>query len=333
MGLSLTSTIPARLYALRLKLRPLEPGTIMPFSGELVHGAWLDWIRAAAPDVAAMLHDGNKRRLFTCSSLQFPFPRARMLEAERQNTHMPVQPDKTYTIRVTLLLGELFPLFYNTLMHFNAAEPGARRLPFMRIGKREFLLEEVICMPDDPFGWTGFTSFNELVERARARKIGNQPTLTLEFATLTAINWIHVPDKTYGNHYARLPLPKYIFPSLARRWEEIAPPELAHIVQKERIERYVEADGMIIDDYQLTTHMVHFVKHPQRGFLGECTYQLRGPDEPTTSDAPITVRQQIFLLATLAFYTGTGYKTTMGMGQVRPLFPKQNDSTQQDRQS
>jgi CRISPR-associated endoribonuclease Cas6 len=323
-----SSTTPSRLYALHLKLRPLEAGTLMPYSGELVHAAWLDWIRAAAPDVSAMLHEGNKRRLFTCSSLKFPYPRARMLEAERQNTHMPVQPDKTYAIRVTLLLGELFPLFYNTLMYFNITEPGARKLPFMRIGKREFLLEEVICMPDDPSGWTGFTSFHDLAERARARKMGSQPTLTLEFASLTAINWIHVPDKTYGNHYARLPLPKYIFPSLARRWHEIAPPDLSHIVQKAHIERYVEADGIIIDDYQLTPHVVHFIKNRQHGFLGTCTYQLRGPDELTTPGAPLTVRQQIYLLAMLAFYTGIGYKTTMGMGQVRPLFPNQDISTQ-----
>ena len=35
----LSTATPARLYALMLKLRPLERGTIMPFSGELVHGA------------------------------------------------------------------------------------------------------------------------------------------------------------------------------------------------------------------------------------------------------------------------------------------------------
>ena len=78
---------PAKLYALLLRLRPLEAGTIMPFSGELVHGAWLEWVRAAAPDVADMLHDGNRRRLFTCSGLLFPFPRQRALQAERENTH------------------------------------------------------------------------------------------------------------------------------------------------------------------------------------------------------------------------------------------------------
>jgi CRISPR-associated endoribonuclease Cas6 len=65
---------------------------------------------------------------------------------------------------------------------------------------------------------------------------------------------------------------------------------------------------------------VHFTRHPQRGFVGSCTYQLRGPDEPAMPEAPLTVRQQIFLLAMFAFYCGIGYKTAMGMGQVRPSF-------------
>jgi CRISPR-associated endoribonuclease Cas6 len=321
MSDTLSSTrSPARLYALQLKLRPLETGTLMPFAGELVHAAWLDWIRSAAPDVSAALHEGNKRRLFTCSNLQFPFPQSRLLQAERENMHLPVHCDKTYTIRITLLLSELFPLLYNTLLHFNLAEAGAKKQPFIRIGKREFLLEEVVSVPDMANDWVGFTSFTDLVTSAQSRRMGSQSALTLEFASLTTFSWIHVADKTYGNYYARLPLPKYIFPSLARRWQEIAPPELANLVQKERIERYVEADGIVIDAYDLTSHEVHFVRHPQRGFLGSCAYLLRGPDEPTTPDAPLTVRQQIFLLASLAFYSGIGYKTTMGMGQVRPFF-------------
>ncbi len=88
-------------------------------------------------------------------------------------------------------------------------------------------------------------------------------------------------------------------------------------MQKERIERYVEEEGVVIEDYDLRTHQVNFVKHPQRGFLGTCSYQLRGPDEETTPEMPLTVRQQLYLLAQLAFYCGVGYKTPMGMGRVR----------------
>jgi CRISPR-associated endoribonuclease Cas6 len=319
MDIPFPSAAPARLYAILLKLRPLERGTIMPFSGELVHGAWLDWIRSAAPDVAAMLHDGNKRRLFTCSSLQFPLPTGRVHQAERENLHLPVDPEKTYVLRITLLLGELFPLFYNTLLHFNMVELGVKRHPFMQIGKQQFLLEEVVADAGDPAGWTGFTSFNRLVEKAKSLKPGNIEPLELEFASLTAFNWINPINKTYGNYYARLPLPCYIFPGLARRWQELAPSDLAYMVQKERIEQYIQDDGVVIEDYNLQTHYISFAKHPQRGFLGTCKYHLRGPDEATTPESPLTIRQQLLLLAQMAFYCGVGYKTSMGMGQVRPV--------------
>jgi CRISPR-associated endoribonuclease Cas6 len=319
MNTSFETGAPARLYALVLRLRPLERGTLMPFSGELVHGAWLEWIRAAAPDVATMLHDGNKRRLFTCSSLQFPLSVERVREAERENTHLPLSPEKTYQVRVTLLLGELFPLFYNTLLHFNMTEFGANKPPFMLIGKQSFLLEEVIADRDDPGDWTGFTSFAQLVEKAKEQELDRAEPVTLEFASLTTFNWLNVADKTYGNFFARLPLPQYVFPWLAKRWQALAPAELAGVVQLKRIQRYIQADGAVIEDYSLRPHRVQFAEHPQRGFVGSCTYLLRGQDEATTADAPLTVRQQLLMLAQLAFYTGVGYKTPMGMGQVRPV--------------
>src|SRR5258708_22117615 len=142
---TLATPSPAKLYAFLLKLRPISEGTLMPFSGELVHAAWLDWLRSAAPDVASWLHEGNKRRLFTCSSLQFPFPPARMFEAERNNIHLPLTPEKTYTIRVTLLLGELFPLFYKALTDFKLiSATGTGNPPFIRLGKQLLLLEDVV---------------------------------------------------------------------------------------------------------------------------------------------------------------------------------------------
>jgi CRISPR-associated endoribonuclease Cas6 len=121
------ATAPMKLYAILLKLRPLQYGTLMPFSGELVHGAFLRWLKNDAPAVVAWLHNGNKRRLFTCSSLQFPIPTQRMLGAQRMYVHLPLDLEKTYTVRIILLLGELLPLFHNALMHFNTKETGAKK--------------------------------------------------------------------------------------------------------------------------------------------------------------------------------------------------------------
>lgn len=317
MQTALFSSAPSKLYALLLKLRPLEGGhTLMPFSGDLVHAAFLNWVRSSAPDVAEWLHEGNRRRLFTCSSLQFPLPVSRMREAERGNLHLPLYADRVYSVRVTLLLGELFPLLYEALMRSHMYEPGGQRQPFMQLSKQAFLLQEAV-MTDDASGWTGFTSLHTLVEEVTALRFGKVLPLPLEFASLTTFNRSNQRNKSYGNYYATLPLPLYIFPMLANRWQELVPAEVARVVQRERIEQYIQDDGMVIDDYDLQPHHVTFTNHPQRGFVGRCTYQLRGPDEATTLDAPLTVRQQILLLTRFAFYAGIGYKTAMGMGQVR----------------
>jgi CRISPR-associated endoribonuclease Cas6 len=311
--------IPDRLYALQLKLRPLAYGTLMPFSGELVHGAWLKWIRNYAPDVATWLHDGNKRRLFTCSSLQFPLQPAKMRDYERGNVHLPVDPANTYTIRITLLLGELFPLFYESLMQFNVASlanQSSDQTPFIKLGKQTFLLEEVIANREES-PWVGYTSFSDIVEEVKRLRLGEQVSFTLDFASLTTFNRSGLRQSEYSTYYARLPLPNYLFTGLVKRWQELAPPDLARLVQREAIEEYINNDGIIIEDYELKTHIVRFVNHPQRGFIGNCTYGLRGPDSPVTEETPLTVRQQILLLTRLAFYTGAGYKPAMGMGQCR----------------
>jgi CRISPR-associated endoribonuclease Cas6 len=314
MEMMYAPTDPARLYAVLLRLRPLQSGTLMPFNGELVHGAFLRWLGTAAPDVAAWLHEGQKRRLFTCSSLHFSHPM--QLRAERENIHLPLYPRKIYTIRLTLLLGELFPLFYKALTQFNVSQIGTSAPPFIQLGKQFFLLEEVLLGENDPSGWTGFTSPQALVEKARQARFGNTAALTLEFTSLTTFS--RGNHKTgYGAHHVMLPLPLFVFQNLIKRWEDIAPPDLAGIIQKEPLEQYLLDDGAIIVDYDLKAHYVHFTTHQQRGFVGTCTYQLRGSNTPTTPETPLTLGQQMYLLAQLAFYSGIGYKTAMGLGQAR----------------
>ncbi|MBO0793458.1 MAG: CRISPR system precrRNA processing endoribonuclease RAMP protein Cas6, partial [Ktedonobacteraceae bacterium] len=269
-----------------------------------------------APEVANWLHEGQKRRLFTCSSLHFSQPMRPHLRAEREHIHLPLDPQKTYTVRLTLLLGKLFPLFHEALTQFHAARIGAGAPPFLQLGKQLFLLEEVHLSNDDHTGWTGFTSLHTLVEQARQVQFGALGTLTLDFASLTTFNRGH-RKIGHGSHQVMLPLPQFVFQNLARRWEDIAPPELTNVIQQERLEQYLQEDGVIIVDYDLKAHHVHFTTHQQRGFVGSCTYQLRSPDEQTSPQAPLTLRQQVYLLALLAFYSGVGYKTAMGLGQTR----------------
>jgi hypothetical protein len=322
--ISPSPSLPTRLYSLLLTLRPLQPGSLMAFNGELVHAAWLEWMRAADPEIASWLHGGSKRRLFTCSSLLFPHPPARMRDAERRNVHLPLAPEQTCQVRITLLLGELFPLFHHALTAFTTRgtdkTASASKTPFMQLGKQQFALEGVVVNAnDDPTSWIGWTSFADLVAQARTIRMGRTFPLALEFASLTTFSRGSGKDTSYDNYFARLPLPQLVFSSLAKRWQELAPPELTGVIQREQIDRYLQEDGIIIDEYDLQPHMVKFTTHWQPGFVGTCTYLLRRPDweVPSTREASLTVRQQMALLAHFAFYTGVGYKTAMGMGQAR----------------
>ncbi len=319
------STAPTRLYAFLLRIRPLQAGSLMAFSGELVHGAFLRWLRQTAPDVSEWLHDGNKRRLFTCSSLQFGLPPQRMLNAERENVHLPLDPQKTYLIRVTLLLGELFPLLHESLLRFypdpHNQDQQQDTSQFLQIGKQRFTLEEVITTPTHPSGQCGFASLGKLVEQAQGLSGSALEQLTLEFDSLTTFNRSNRDG--YGVHHALLPLPQYLFPNLARRWDDIAPAELAALVQHRLIEDYTQQDGVIISDYDLHPHHVHFTTHQQAGFIGRCTYRMRDPARLAATHAEngenssLSIPQQLWLLSQLAFYSGIGYKTSMGLGRAR----------------
>jgi CRISPR-associated endoribonuclease Cas6 len=151
-------------------------------------------------------------------------------------------------------------------------------------------------------------------------RFASNTSLTLEFASLTTFSR-GSSKNGYGTHAAMFPLPQLIFSNLIRRWEDIAPPELAPMIQKERIEQYLQEDGIIVLDYDLNAHHVHFTTHLQRGFVGTCTYQVRGHEERSGSGEALSLHQQVYLLTQLAFYCGVGYKTAMGLGQVRSIAP------------
>ncbi|HLZ63589.1 MAG TPA: CRISPR system precrRNA processing endoribonuclease RAMP protein Cas6 [Ktedonosporobacter sp.] len=109
--------------------------------------------------------------------------------------------------------------------------------------------------------------------------------MTLEFASLTTFNR-GSKKMGYDAYPLLIPQPEFVFRNLARRWEDIAPPELIGLVESERLERYLQEDDIIIVDYDLRPHQMNFTTHQQHGFLGTCTYQLRGFNEAPTAERP-----------------------------------------------
>ena len=86
------------------------------------------------------------------------------------------------------------------------------------------------------------------------------------------------------------------------------------MVQADRIEQYAMDDGIIIADYNLKPHTVKFTTHWQPGFVGKCTYHLRGPDEETIDEAPLRCGSKFCLWLNWRSIVGLGIRRLWGWG-------------------
>lgn len=103
-----------------------------------------------------------------------------------------------------------------------------------------------------------------------------------------------------------LPLPDLIFGSLLRRWRLLLDPEgwpgFEEALPRITLQNYcAESRAVKLRQDRIV-----------RGFCGEAEFTLPGSDGPE--------RSALSALAGLAFFTGVGYKTTQGMGEVWPFW-------------
>ncbi len=343
------------LYALMLKLRPKAAGECLPNAGQQAHAALLAWLAAVDPALATRLHEPNNDRPFTCSSLWFPDERAVAL-AQRENRRLTVLPAQTYWLRLTLLTDELFRTLIRRFLQPNltptiASTPGTSGtsgtsgaaqagLPALRLGSVHFEVAELVALaqPDEasralPTSWAGYDTYEALVERAGALDLAMPAarTVGLLFRSPTAFS---DGQQEWGKKMHLFPDPERVFDRLARLWNAFAPEAFALDVPALR--EYV-AQWVAVSAYALETRSLHFDRHAQVGFVGRCSYALMERAHPTNTtnrrnttaaaNVPVTLGaglrpwQALHLLAAFAFYAGVGQKTTMGMGQARPLPP------------
>ncbi len=265
------------LYSLILELTANNATTLPIGTGHQTHALLLNIITQVDPALAARLHDEPGYRPFTVSSLRGP--------TERGNSLL-LQPGQLCRLRVTLLDGG--PLWQALSTCFLEG-----RLTTVTLGTAELTLRRLLSTPTvDPTGWSASTDWQTLATTPASNHI------SIRFASPTAFS--------LGDHrFALFPEASLVWDSLMRSWNLYAPEVLR--VDKEALRAFV-AKQILISDYHLNTTTLHFPKYSQKGFLGTCTYHIKAED----SYAP-----QVAALAEFARYSGIGYKTTMGMGQVR----------------
>lgn len=154
--------------------------------------------------------------------------------------------------------------------------------------------------------WAGRSDFEALARSAfEPTAVPTNPAF--EFATPTAFhqNGLAVP----------LPLPTLVYGSLIQAWNTFSPVPLPV-----RLDDFLQS-SIGISRHRLMTRMVRFKQAEQHiGFVGNASYIYLPQNK--TSFLPDDYRQRvqaIDLLTRFAFFVGVGVRTTVGMGQLRPL--------------
>lgn len=158
-------------------------------------------------------------------------------------------------------------------------------------------MEVVRIAPTDDFR-SGCVTFEQLYSRIFDLNVALPRYIRMRFLTPTSFrsNGQNIP----------FPLPRLVFYTLCQKWNTYAPIHLGEFMHR-LIEETVTLSG-----YRLTTETLEFDKYKQVGFVGDATFLL-------SKKLPDLWVRAVHLLADFAFYAGVGYKTTMGMGQVRAL--------------
>ncbi|MCU0493891.1 MAG: CRISPR system precrRNA processing endoribonuclease RAMP protein Cas6 [Chloroflexaceae bacterium] len=302
------------LYALVIQLVPERGESVPDAPGHQVQALFFELVRQVEPELANALHADAQVKPFTVAALpsaEKPGRGSRTTQSvgdvgavgvvkDRVSPHNPHNPtaalrspvsrlQSSLELRATLAHADLFGPFSRALLQQTAR-------PAMRLGHTALRLGDVYGTPGS-HPWAGYSSFAQLFQTTRPT-----PTLTLEFASATAFG-----QGSRANGKPRLgllPTPELVFGSLARRWNELAPPGLE--LNSGAVE--TAAADTLVSRFEARSTTINLGKGPQKGFVGTCSYEL--PSDPVLAHL-------ISLLADAAFYLGLGMKTGRGMGLCR----------------
>ncbi|MCL4545365.1 MAG: CRISPR system precrRNA processing endoribonuclease RAMP protein Cas6 [Chloroflexi bacterium] len=289
----------ADLWACTITLVQRSGPPLLRNNQRQVHAAFLSWLRESDALLTAELHRPNTVRPFTVALLSPPPAR------ERDDPYRP----RAVQLRCTLLHRWIFDSFAQHCLSDSAHVWRVRAALFEQVG---------VSFVPTPTGWTGWTSFSDLLGGSTSRE-----SIEVEFATPAAFSFGETAAQPPGDddpatevggerpapgtvkHIELFPRPRWLWESWARKWNAFAPPELALDVARIG----AAAERVLVAGYHLHTVTLDYGRFPQKGFAGWARFDLRRLD--------LAEQRVLDTLSHFAFYSGTGYKTALGMGQTR----------------
>jgi CRISPR-associated endoribonuclease Cas6 len=268
----------AMLVSVVFVITPRVRAALPPTLGHVVHACFLNLVAREDAALAAQLHEDDREKPFTVSPLQGALT--------TDSEGMWVEPDKTYWLRFT----SIDAILSQWLLTLDTASVGQ-----LVLCNTEFLVRQ-ICVRPEEHRWAAQTTYEELYRQWLLRDAPLPRKLPLRFFSPTTFR--------LGRQNLPFPLPRLVFLTLAEKWNRYAPVHLGTDVAT------TITDLIRLARYQLHTRVLHFGRYKQVGFVGACEFLLDAAAETEHC-------QMVPLLAAFGFYAGIGYKTTMGMGQMR----------------
>ena len=269
-----------------ISLIPQTDVTLRPTMGHHAHAAFLAILRETDQDLAQTLHAQSSQKPFTVSPL---IARGRQ---HRKQLHIRAGTD--CKLRYTFLDDTLFTAFGRAFLKF--------QLPMIRLGGAAFQVKQLVSHSTETQDWSGNATYADLVASAKMKT-----EVRLEFHSPTAFRALTPRGQKTYNHTQVDPLRCY--QSWINKWNAFAP------IQFDRAEllTFVK-ERTQVSRSETRTQALNFGKHTEIGWIGTSTFRFR-PESALDEN----LLRAANCLANFAFYCGTGYKTTMGMGQTRRI--------------
>lgn len=274
-----------RLYAVVLRMAALRRGAVPADHGKQALSALYTLLQLGDPDMAGTLHDANTRKPFTVSLIAGG-------KADREGAHHFGEGDSAEW-RFTLLRDPAFEALIQRYIH-------DRNLPHVRIGAIEFAITDAFVSGSHPD--SGYVSLERFGEQFSQPPDSYAKSFRLDFLTPTAFN-LGTDSITRQRRLRSLPDPQTVFSSLRKRWAALGGADPGDEFD-DWVHQTIEAEPRYLKWETVPIEKIHV-----RGFVGDVRFRHWGTD---TQWLPF-----LHLLADLTFYTGVGYQTTRGMGQVR----------------
>ena len=267
-----------------ISLIPETDVKLRPTMGHHAHAAFLSIMRETNPDVAKDLHATSTQKPFTVSPL--------IAEGKRRGEYLHIRAGTDCKLRFTFLDDKLFAFFGQSFL--------TQVLPTIRIGDATFQVKQLVSHATDEQSWSGSATYPELAQSAKT-----ETRMSFRFYSPTAFRRLTSRgQKTRNDAYVDM---ERCYQSWVNKWNAFAPINF----DKNEILEFTREHGQLTA-VDTESKRLNYGKHTVPGWIGNCAwifYPEKSLDENTL--------RIVNCLSNFAFYCGTGYKTTMGMGQTR----------------